>query len=55
MSECGLKGGLQPKLKKGEGQSQKGDLIIILKRRYLMKRGALLESGLRPPYGLCLL
>ena len=46
-SERGLKGGAPTKiLKRGGGQSQKGDLIIILGKRYLLKkRGPLLKWG----------
>ena len=41
MSERGLKGGAVTQILKGRGQSQKGDLIMTLKRGYLLKKGGL--------------
>ena len=54
MSKSGLKGGLGPKfLKGGRGKVKRRDLIIILKRGYLLKKGGpLIKGGLRPPYEL---
>ena len=40
----GLKGRLGPNFLKGE-QSQRGDLMIILKRGNLLKKGPLLKEG----------